>query len=284
MSKKVLILSGIPASGKSTYAKNLIDKNPGMYKRVNKDDLRELIDNGKWSKDNEKFILKIRDNIIIEALKSGKHVVVDDTNLSPKHGEHIKELVKGLAEVETKFFDITVEEAVKRDLQRSNSVGRDVIENMYNQFLKPRAQVYKPNKDKPSAFIFDIDGTLALKGDRGIFDWEKVGDDMVNNPVADILRLISLSGHKIIIFTGRDGCCEEQTKEWLKTHNIFYDYFDIRPEGNTEKDYIIKKRMFDKIKDNYNIVGVFDDRKQVKRMWVDMGLFVFDVNQNDIEF
>ena len=78
--------------------------------------------------------------------------------------------------------------------------------------------------------------------------------------------------------------CEEDTKKWLSVNNIQYDYFDIRSEGNTEKDYVVKKRMFDKIKDEYNIEAVFDDRKQVKRMYVELGLFVFDVNQTDKEF
>ena len=42
--------------------------------------------------------------------------------------------------------------------------------------------------------------------------------------------------------------------------------------------------MYDKVKDKYNIVGVFDDRKHCKRLWNELGVFVFDVNQYDIEF
>ena len=37
--KKVIITKGLPGSGKSTWAKKLIDKNPNQYKRINKDDL-----------------------------------------------------------------------------------------------------------------------------------------------------------------------------------------------------------------------------------------------------
>ena len=36
--KKVILLKGLPASGKSTWAKELIDKNPNAYKRVNHPD------------------------------------------------------------------------------------------------------------------------------------------------------------------------------------------------------------------------------------------------------
>ena len=38
------------------------------------------------------------------------------------------------------------------------------------------------------AFIFDLDGTLALMGDRGPFHWDRVGEDKVNEPVRYILN------------------------------------------------------------------------------------------------
>lgn len=38
------------------------------------------------------------------------------------------------------------------------------------------------------------------------------------------------------------------------------------------------------LRDEYEIMGVFEDRKRVKRMWVEAGVFVFDVNQKDEEF
>lgn len=278
--KKVIILKGLPASGKSTWAKEQIDKNPGMYKRINKDDLRAMLDNSKWSKANEKFILKARDLLILEALKDGKHVIVDDTNLYPKHEARIVQLVKGKAEVETKFFDCDVEECIKRDLKRPISVGEKVIRGMYNQFLKPEVKKYVPDTTKPPAFIFDIDGTLAKMDGRSAYDWDRVGEDLDNLAVHHVYNALS-HDYKIIIFTGRDGCCEEATKDWLERWEIEYDHFDIRPEGNTEKDSIVKKRMFDKIKDKYAVLGVFDDRDQVVEMWRSLGLQCFQVDYGD---
>lgn len=275
--KKVIILKGLPASGKSTWAKKQLDEHPGKYKRVNKDDLRAMLDNGRWSKENEAMVISLRDTIIIESLNRGKHVIVDDTNLHDKHIEHITKLVQGHAEVEVKMFDITVEQAVQRDLKRLNSVGKDVIVGMYNQFLKPKVEPYIPDKDKMGAFIFDIDGTLAKMDGRGPYDWSRVGEDKVNKPVAAVLDALSRRGYRIIIFTGRDGVCEPETKEWLEDNNIFYEHFDIRPQGNTEKDSIIKRRMLDKIKDKYNVIGVFDDRDQVVDMWREAGLPCYQV-------
>lgn len=279
--KKVIILKGLPASGKSTYAKKLIDENVGAYKRVNKDDIRAMLDNGKWSKDNEKFVLNVRDQLILLALDNGKHIIVDDTNLATKHEARIRQLVKGKARVEVVKFDVDLEECIKRDLKRVNSVGEKIIRGMYEQFLKPKIEAYQGSDNNPSAYIFDIDGTLATMKDRSPYDWHKIDQDELNVTVRHQLRALQDQGNLIIIFTGRDGVCEAETKEWLKYNEISYDHFDIRPEGNTEKDSIVKKRMFDKIKDKYNIIAVFDDRDQVVEMWRELGLTCFQVAKGD---
>ena len=61
--QKVIVLRGLIASGKSTYAKQLVEKLG--WKRVNKDDLRAMVDNSIWSDKNEKEILTARRSRII---------------------------------------------------------------------------------------------------------------------------------------------------------------------------------------------------------------------------
>lgn len=282
--KKVIILRGLPGSGKTTWAKNQLKKYPGVYKRINKDDLRNMLDSGSWSRDNEKMVLAVRDILILESLERGKHVIVDDTNINQKHEVRIRQLVKRKAEVEIKEFDTPVEECIQNDLKRMNSVGKDVIMQMYYE-QKKRDKITEPpiTFGKKDAYIFDIDGTLAKSINRGPFDWEKVGQDEVVFQTAEILHSLK-KDHKIIIFSGRDSCCRSETEKWLKSHQIYYDELFMRSEGDTRKDSIVKKEFYDAIKGTYNILGIFDDRKQVKRMWVKNGLFVFDVNQFDLEF
>lgn len=278
--KKVILTKGLPASGKSTWAKNLQDKNPGKYKRVNKDDLRAMLDNNRWSKHNEKFVLKTRDAIILDALENGQHVIVDDTNLHQKHEAHIKELVKGKATVEVKRFDVSVDECIKRDVRRANGVGEKVIRSMHQQFVKEAPKPVEMDEDLPRAIIVDVDGTLAKMNGRSPFDWSKVIEDRQNENVADMVKLLRGS-YKTIICTGRDGVCEQDTKEWLKKHGIVWDEFHIRPEGNTEKDSVIKRRVLEDVTKRYNIVGVFDDRDQVVEMWRDAGLTCLQVDYGD---
>lgn len=286
--QKVTILKGLPASGKSTWAKEQVASEQ-KTKRVNKDDLRAMLDNSKWSKGNEKFVLFLRDNIIVNALREGYNIIVDDTNFHPKHEENIRELIRVFAinhrrnvEVGVKEFTTDVYECIKRDAKREKPVGAKVIHDMYNQFLKPDIIPYKAPEGVPEAIIVDVDGTLAHMVDRGAFDWHKVKNDILDQYVANIVRSYASQDYEIIVVTGRDGVCEEDTKQWLLDNRIHFDRFFIRPAGNNEKDAIIKRRIFDEhIRDQYNILFVLDDRDQVVRMWRDIGLKCLQVAEGD---
>ncbi len=69
---------GLPGSGKSTWAKEKLEKAPNSIKRVNKDDFRAMLDNAYFSKGNEKFVLEVQDVIIKSVLAEGKHAIVYD--------------------------------------------------------------------------------------------------------------------------------------------------------------------------------------------------------------
>jgi tRNA uridine 5-carbamoylmethylation protein Kti12 len=63
--QKIILTRGLPASGKSTWSKEQVAKSNGKVKRVNKDDLRDMIDAGIWSKINEQLILDARDAMLL---------------------------------------------------------------------------------------------------------------------------------------------------------------------------------------------------------------------------
>ena len=276
--KKVILTKGLPASGKTTWAKKLINKHPNMYKRVNKDDLREMLDNSKWSKSSEKFILKIRDNIILEALDFGKHVIVDDTNLHPKHEINIKELVKEKAVVEIKdFTDVPLQICIERDLKREKSVGKKVIKNMYNSFLKKDVKPPKYNPELPDIVICDLDGTLALHNGRNPYDASTCDQDLLNAPVADIIN-----HEKFILVSGREDKYRKQTLKFLTKYNIRYSKLLMRKTGDFRNDAIVKKEIYEKyIKDKYNVKFVLDDRNRVVEMWRSLGLTCLQVADGD---
>ena len=127
------------------------------------------------------------------------------------------------------------------------------------------------------AIIVDIDGTLAKMQGRSPYDWSKVSKDKVNEPIKTLVNSMSQLGYIIIVVSGRDGSCEEETTKWLDKNDIDCDFLFIREKGNNEKDTIIKKRFLDKIKKKFRILFVLDDRDQVVKMWREEGLTCLQV-------
>ncbi len=289
--KKIIILRGLPASGKSTYAKQLVLDNPNSYKRLNRDAMREMLDASHFSRSNEKFVKRLRDWLIIEALRDGKHVIVDDTNLSEKNIRRIEQLAQEFAKdsgheikVEVKDFDEPLQELLERDAKRKKKVGRKTITRMYEQFKTKRVGDYSnQNTDLLPAIICDLDGTLSIMHDRSPFDGKACESDLLNQPVADILDTFRKSGHQIILLSGRTDDSMPETKRWLAKYGIKYDALYMRKTEDTRKDSIIKIELFNEhIKDNYWIKFVLDDRDQVVDMWrLELGLPCLQVYYGD---
>ena len=278
---KLLVLKGLPASGKSTYAKELVAKG---WKRVNKDDLRAMIDDSKWSRDNEVTIVNAEIDLASLFFISGYNVVVDDTNFA--HTDKWEEFYKkNNLEFEIKFFDVPYNECIERDLKRGDkSVGAKVIMQMYNQYLKPKKP--KHNFDLPNCYIFDIDGTLAKMNGRSPYDYTKVSTDTDNIDVSRVFRVLKTNPFskdlKIFIVSGRTNDCKKDTEEWLLYNEIYCDDLFMRQAGDMRKDSIIKREIYDKyIAGKYNVLGVFDDRNQVVAMWRSLGLTCFQVDDGN---
>lgn len=279
--KKVIILKGLPASGKSTWAKQQLDAQPGAYKRINKDDLRAMLDNSHWSKSNEKFVLRLRDQLILAALEDGKHVIIDDTNLHPKHEQQIRQLVKGQAEVEVRMFDADVEECVERDAGRAKPFGAKVIRDMHRQFIAPAARPYAPPAGLLDAVLCDLDGTLALLNGRNPYDAATCENDTLNPVVAGILRAMG-EGVRLVLVSGREEHHRPKTERWLARHGIAYDVLHMRATGDNRRDAIIKEEIFDAhIRPHYAVRFVLDDRNQVVAMWRRLGLVCLQVADGD---
>jgi predicted kinase len=310
----VEILKGLPASGKSTYAKDKVAKSKcGIkpkcgIKRINKDDLRAMLDSSVHSKGNENYVLQMRDTMLLTSLDLGKSVIIDDTNFHPKHEERIRELVKGYNEgmygdkpknpvqVIVKEFNLTPEECIVHDLKRPNSVGAKVIWNMYNTYVKKQIDPKNPvvleqDENLPHAIICDLDGTLCIHQDRSPFDYDKCDTDKLNTIVDKILygygegeyQRTDKDDRVVIFLSGREDSCKDKTLAWLEKHNweINEDSRNLllmRKTGDHRKDSIIKREIFDReIRGKYHVDFVLDDRNQVVHMWRDIGLTCLQV-------
>lgn len=301
---KVYLMVGIPACGKSTFAKELMAKEPGRWKRINFDELRSSIDNGIYSPENEKIIIKTRDLLIQEALKNQFNVIVDNTHIKDKgrHFTHICSLVESLginAQVIEKPIYCEVDEALERDAKRQAPVGEKVIRTFWKEaggrqfrFYKAKVETFlaadRPDSEKklkfnpklPNAIIVDLDGTLAIIGDRDVYDAEKCDElDLINVPVAETVNLYYKAGYKIIFCSGRIDKYREPTIRFIEKYLPDMEYvLFMRHSGDKRKDSIVKNEIFQKeINGKCNILFCLDDRQQVVDFYRLIGLTVFQV-------
>lgn len=291
--QKVIILKWLPASGKTTWAKEYMLSNDNVI-RVNKDLARKQYYFKKFDKTKEEFVCDMRDIAIEEALSNWYDVIVDDTNFNAVHEETIKFIVKRMElelekkiDVEEVFINTWPETCVRRNNnRREHCVPNYVIKQMYDVAIKKWYKFeeqedwtrYIPDTKKPKAVIFDIDGTLAKMTTRSPYDYSKeLLTNELNEPVYRIYSMFSLAWYHIILFTWRKSEWNEWTQEWLSKNGISYHTFMSRADWDDRNDAIIKKEFFNKVRDRYNIECVFDDRDRVVDMWRSIGLPCFQV-------
>lgn len=174
----ILILSGLPASGKSTYAREWVAEDPDHRKRINWDDLRVKMFGCKGAtyfsspqrivRQNEALIRATSERNTTQWLAADPYahsVIIDNTNLTERHRGIWQEIGRNLGiPVEQQDIDTPIHECVQRDKFRKGDdrVGRAVIERMAltTGWIDWNDLDLKANHGK-DVVIVDIDGTLS---------------------------------------------------------------------------------------------------------------------------
>lgn len=134
---KLIITRGLPASGKSTWAKTWIGEDPAHRVRVNRDNLRfDLY--GRYTDlayEQEERITRLQRSRVLAALRVGHDVVVDDTHLRGLYVRQWERLARQEgAELVVLDFPIDVATAIARDAARARSVGAAAITHLADKF------------------------------------------------------------------------------------------------------------------------------------------------------
>lgn len=296
----VTITTGLPASGKTTAALQLVRTSAGRVRRVNLDALRLMLDDNDGSvrrgRDHEEVVLATQDAAILAAVEAGHDVVVDNTHLVTRLPSRYKRLLAS-RDVEFAVLDCTqvpVEECVRRDAERPGSVGEQVIRGMHERMLsarksgwrltaewlndRPTVKPYVPTGALPKAVVCDIDGTLAHHASRGPYEIEKCETDLLDEEVARILALADRADDYVVLLSGRQSEFREHTERWLKANGVVYDELWMRAEGDWRPDDIVKAELFDAhVRNRYDVRFVLDDRDRVVALWRRMGLKCWQV-------
>jgi len=294
--KILRICVGVSASGKSTYAKELVSQG---WVEINRDYWRfKHYCNGvqdwslyKFSKQKEDFVTLLCESNWDYAVENKLDVIVSNTNLNIKDQNYWKaKAEKAGYSFEIKYFPVTLTEALKRDKKRGAlSVGQDVVFDQWQKWLViSGARKYEPDVFKPKAIILDIDGTVALTNGRSHYDYSVAV--LNDSPRLDVLEMVSayasVTGAEIICVSGRESICRKYTEDWLLCHYVDNTKLFMRKAGDSRCDTIIKEEIFwNDIEPHYNVIAAFDDRKRVVRKWIDIGIpLVLDVSKTYKEF
>lgn len=273
---------GLPGSGKTTWATETLSR--GNYVRVNSDELREENPHS-----HEARIRQLRDEAIVRELRSGKSVIVDNTNL-----RGVSDLRKIAREMGVDFLiqdfrHVTWQECVRRDEERARrgerATGRSVIIRMAmdSRLFKPDPVINR------EAIIIDLDGTLSdtsqrihhLKAERP--NWKAffsgIEQDEVNRAVEGVYKMAIAGEYTVLFVSGRPENYRLPSETWLKNHG-FTDYFALfmRSVQDQSPDFEVKAKIYDRyIKPYFDILFTIDDRPRVVEMWRQKGLVCFQL-------
>jgi predicted kinase len=304
------VVVGISGSGKTVLTRGWILNGYGRVLRFNRDNLRAMMypgvtwDNG--GKRNEDIVRRYEQEGVKAALRAGHvtEVIVDDTNcvLRTRHGwEEIARDAR--AKFRLVLMTTSLEDCIERDSKRTGTecVGEKVIRGQYKTLCEATVtpkmyDVLNPLLNRAECdrqavktgeftrrlsnrpfILCDVDGTLANHvGIRSPFDESKVLLDTVHTPVADWVREL-YPQYNIVILSGRQSSCCEDTVAWLEGYHIPFDFILMRSAGDRRSDAVIKPELLSDLlttirKDE--IEFVIDDRPRVLRAWLAAGLKV----------
>lgn len=282
---KLTLMVGLPGSGKSTKAKEII-KASGNTVRINADLLRTMLHFDTFSGPNEGITNDVMNMVARGLLKNNINVIIDNCNLSERHRQRWSGIAQ---ECGAKFeivdlTNVSVDECIMRDSKRPNPVGRHLIIMMAMQY---KLLVL----DK--VIICDLDGTLCdatwrqhhVRKDPK--DWDAfyagIPEDEPRMEVLDLIRSYKVGGHNIVFMSGRPETYRIQSECWLYKYWITNPILLMRKAHDRRPDYIVKKELMETYLIKENIVVAIEDRPSIIRMYRENGIPVIDVG-NQIEF
>lgn len=135
MGQRLIVLSGIPGSGKSKYAESLLIEYGDKVVIVSSDEIRKELTGKYASFGKESAVWKTLENRVDEASERSKAIVViDATSLkNKKRYYYAKKFRNKFKSVELVVFRIPFFECLKRNKMRPEEkrVPEDVIHNMF---------------------------------------------------------------------------------------------------------------------------------------------------------
>ena len=133
---RLIMLIGLPGSGKSTYAKSLLDPE-GKVKYCSSDGVRKELYGDENIQGNPQTVFEHLHNNVAMYLHQGYDVVYDATNVTRKNRRGVINKFNNVADIEAHIVWAPYEECVQRDKNRNRVVGEDVIRKFLYRWQSP---------------------------------------------------------------------------------------------------------------------------------------------------
>ncbi len=259
----LIILTGLPAVGKSTFSKNLSillnEKNIDNI-ILGTDLIREQFT--KWNPKYEEYIKQSTDYLISNALKKNYFVIVDDTNY---YNSKRRDLIT-IADKNNKnhiiiYLEAPLDILLSRNVERGSKIPNEVITNMYDKFDKPGT---KYNWDKPDIIVnttkeINYDNIVNNIINKSNSEYNKNNKNKTN-------KNSKINKENINILNDIDKITRNIVGEYIKNNNINNE--EIKKILNLRKEYIksIKNKNNNINRNNINIENI---KKEFRKLIYD---------------
>lgn len=145
---------------------------------------------------------------------------------------------------------------------------------------------------KPKAVCVDLDGTLCDTSWRTHFvtgekkNWKAFYAGIPHDPIrldvlAQVIHVWSTQDAQIVFVTGRGIEYLSETMDWFDRQGLSVVLSDaplyMRPAGDHRPDTEVKKELFEKVMDRYEVILAFEDRPHIIEMIKELGIRVIGV-------
>lgn len=132
----LILLVGVPGSGKTDYAKKYIRKHPNTI-HLSSDLIRKELWGDEATQGDNNEVFSLMQSRAVEALNNGQSVVYDATNVTRKDRSYIIALCPKFVKIECHIIWAPIETCIERDAARERTVGKAVIDKMLKRFQAP---------------------------------------------------------------------------------------------------------------------------------------------------
>ena len=206
---KLILLCGIPGSGKTFYAERIKDSYSYIV-HLSSDTIRKELYGDESIQGNPSEVFSLMQNRAIEFLNNGYDVIYDATNITRKDRASIIAKCPKVAHIECHIVWAPIEICIERDASRKRTVGKEVIDRMLKRFQAPyydegidEIEVILPENFNQQKYIDDSMNAMKIPHDNpyhtlDIYNHcESAYEYTVNNDMYDNTLAFAASLHDV---------------------------------------------------------------------------------------